>query len=313
MFKQKTYSGTFSEYVSSNTGFTTIPGLTNVATGNVSLSKLVGTVVVEFLNMCGVKNVRYDEENHYTYILGLPFLFLVQNTYYGNAKARRVIIYSPFNTNMFLDGQVHNITSAYSGRPALFTFIFDTSNNYYEITMRACGSSNSFYLMFGTYVKGNKTISGTGSPSSYTFTTDPYIGSGSGLILFAEATDLIRNLKAVAYVNYNTSNNTALVTDIDKDGNVLSNGYYSTSGYSLGTYESRLQLRNDSFDLFDGKFPLVNICFLYFELNNSYCYLENYKLPNSINLYDTQQQFITINDNSYLITMSIIGIIKIDT
>ncbi len=293
LFRQKTYRGIYSGYTAANTAFASIPGLTAKVTGNASLTDLVGETVAAFLKECSCTGCRYDSEKHWVYIFGCPFIFYVANSTYGNAKHRYVHIYSPFSSTLFFTGSVASGTGNYT-KNAPFTFVFDTTNNHYEITIRLLGEpTNAFILIPGTYVVGNHTGTSAGFPTSYSFLTEPRMGS---YIEFVKGRDLFRGLNAVVYQQSLAS---ICITDVDTDGNIVDTGYKPGSYYNL-KFQVSMNTTVENFNSFGKKFFLMKVSLAYFELE-SYVFLMNSGLGQNKGILLDTQPFFTINDETFFI------------
>lgn len=309
MFRQKTYRGTYPGYAAANTAFTNIPGMTVNVTGNAALTDLVGETVAEFLKECGCRDCRYDSGKHWVYIFGCPFIFYVANSTYGNARHRYVHIYSPFTSTLFFTGSVASGTGNYS-RYAPFTFVFDTSDNSYEITLRLLGEpAGAFVLIPGTYVMGTHTGTGTGYPTSYSFVTEPRPGS---YIEFVRGRDLFRGLNTVVYQQSYAG---ICMTDVDVDGNIVDTGYRPGAYFNL-PYQAYMPTTAADFQGFGKKLFLMKEVLAYFELE-SYVYLQNFGLEQNKGLTLDTQPFFTVNGETFFIgygnTRSITPVVKCTT
>lgn len=164
MFKEKLYSGTFTNSTTTKT-VTKVPGTETVAT-NLEKTNIVCNALLDFLTECGVE-VSYEDESLIIYICGAPIIFHFPSTslYYQHIYSGESVI-------------VQNTSSSYASNTTLFK-----NDGTYSFKLCLIGEPIGF---FGLFISNKDLSYNSGYNYIYfvnlqnTLSTNEYVGVGKG-------------------------------------------------------------------------------------------------------------------------------------
>lgn len=311
MYKQKEFLGTKSGYINQNVQCV-IPGTAQKVSLNKLLTDLVGETLVYFLTEdCGGLDAKYDHENSWTWINGIPYMFYVQSApLYTQYFA--IVLYIPFNTAanaLYTAGFPSTTTGTVYGNAA---FYYNTATGDYKIAFRFIGDANTaFVLLLPAYIRRYR--ASAGNTWAYTGLTKPeFTTSARAAVMFLKGKDLYRDLEA-RFVGVPDGSG-AFVHEIGENGDYLDVGFSTAQvsflSIALGTRDK------EAMDI-PNRLLLIKVRILFFELHDCYMYPAALGLPNSAGLYSDAMVFIEIAGEKYWIANSSgnrgIGIVRCPT
>ena len=304
MFKivKKTFTSTAEgyTYISKNVN---VYGTTTVVSIDEKATDLLCSNLVSFLNDCGRKDVRYDEETKYTWIFGVPCLIyaLANNSVY---KAIGIRFPYGFGYTVSQNPTVTPTGTTTTAHTPCGAFV--QNGNSFTMSFKFVGTENgAFVLAFGTHWRRYRATTSTTTWNIGPYEKPMFNVGKDAYIAFCKGKNIITGNKAVCF-NY-CGMITCYGVEIKEDGTIdasslIKNGIWTNFSVNIGVELER----SDEFSnyLENGKVPFINIR----NTNTSspctyipccYSYIKESDIPECVSIYEDSATIFSVGDRTF--------------